>query len=65
MLEATDWLKQYVGRVKGTLDPIEDGGDRQPVGDEQPEEREERRGGDTGRIGRRRGRPGGYSLIRM
>jgi hypothetical protein len=40
VLEATDWLKQYVGRVKGTLDPIETVGDRQPVGDEQPEEQE-------------------------
>lgn len=40
MLEATDWLKQYVGRVKGTLDPIETVGDRQPVGDEQPDGQE-------------------------
>lgn len=40
MLEATDWLKQYVGRVKGTLDPIEPVGDRQPEGDEQLEGQE-------------------------
>lgn len=40
VLEATDWLKQYVGRVKGTLDPIETVGDRQPVGDEQPDGQE-------------------------
>ena len=40
MLEATDWLKQYVGRVKGTLDPIDTVGDRQPVEKEQPEGQE-------------------------
>ncbi|GAA5983939.1 hypothetical protein JCM10908_005984 [Rhodotorula pacifica] len=41
VFEAADWLKQYVGREKGKLDPIEVVGDRQPDGQQDTESGQE------------------------